>query len=535
MTTTVETTSSTVATTTTDKPKPDKPTATLSPTVTTASAGSTPSVGTYDQCSNDTGSGYADGCHWINGNLNQNNSLYAEGDSTVQRLWLTGMDPGSTHTVTFTYGTTKGGKHAYDYLTTWDASEGWVTPADRCEGITGCDTSSESTTAIPVDPNAAGHDTGTRAFVMRGGTLTGATVPTLASGSYGGDSETAITVSFTAASSGDMCSTKSGVTTCGVALWFGAHVAEQADWGLGSGAASISGSPYHVALSAVDGAAIGQRDNQMQSNTIPQTGTLTITKAFDPAGSAFTGNFTVNWDCNDGTAHDGSAQLAAGGSTTVTGVPLGTACTVTEPTLPTPPSGWSFGTPSISPTQPVTLATSAVVTVTVTNSISRDTGSLKLSKSLSGGPADYSGPFTINYDCNDGTAHDGSKSVAAGGSATVDGIPTGTACTVSETLPTPPAGYSFGTPEFSPNATVTISTKGATVEVTTNNSLSRDTASLRILKTVDNPDGAFVPSTFAVDYDCGEGYTGTALVAPLGPQTISGIPTGSTCTVTEVA
>ena len=81
-------------------------------------------IGTYDQCSNDLGSGYTSGdtgCHWINGNLQANNSMYAEGDATPQRLWLQGLAPGSTHTVTLKYGTTKGGKHAYDYLTTYDS------------------------------------------------------------------------------------------------------------------------------------------------------------------------------------------------------------------------------------------------------------------------------------------------------------------------------------------------------------------------------------------------------------------------------
>ena len=70
------------------------------------------SIGTYDQCSNDDGTGYTagdTGCRWINGNLQSNNSTYSEGDATVQRLWLTDFAPGSTHSVTLKYGTTKGG------------------------------------------------------------------------------------------------------------------------------------------------------------------------------------------------------------------------------------------------------------------------------------------------------------------------------------------------------------------------------------------------------------------------------------------
>jgi hypothetical protein len=47
------------------------------------------SIGTYDQCSNDDGDGFATddtGCRWINGNLQSNNSTYWEGDATVQRV-----------------------------------------------------------------------------------------------------------------------------------------------------------------------------------------------------------------------------------------------------------------------------------------------------------------------------------------------------------------------------------------------------------------------------------------------------------------
>ena len=75
-------------------------------------------VQSYDQCSNDQGDGYPSGdtgCRWINGNLQSNDSIYAEDDATVQRVYLTGLPPGS-HSMKFSYGTTKGGKHAYDYL-----------------------------------------------------------------------------------------------------------------------------------------------------------------------------------------------------------------------------------------------------------------------------------------------------------------------------------------------------------------------------------------------------------------------------------
>jgi hypothetical protein len=98
-------------------------------------------VAAYNQCSNDDGDGYATGdtdCRFINGAINSSNSSYTEGDATLQRLVLDGFAPGSNHTVTIQYGTTKQGKHAYDFLTTWDHSESWATLADRCDGLGGC-------------------------------------------------------------------------------------------------------------------------------------------------------------------------------------------------------------------------------------------------------------------------------------------------------------------------------------------------------------------------------------------------------------
>ena len=227
----------------------------------------------YDQCSNDLGLGYSSGgkvgCEWINGNLNANNSTYYEGDATVQRAYLIGMTPGSTgHTITFKYGTTKGGKHAYDYLTTYNFSEDWVTLDDRCENIAGCTNATETTKAMQLDANTKGLDDFARLFVMRGGTLKNISAPTLVSGSYTGDSETAVTITFDVDDTTNaMCTTKNGVTTCGVAIWFGAHVARSDQWTSG-GASTVPGSPYHVAVDSMDGTAIGQRDNQMQSNTI---------------------------------------------------------------------------------------------------------------------------------------------------------------------------------------------------------------------------------------------------------------------------
>ena len=69
------------------------------------------------------------------------------------------------------------------------------------------------------------------------------------------------------------------------------------------------------------------------------------------------------------------------------------------------------------------------------------------------------------------------------------------------------------------------------------NSISRDQArgSFKVSKSTTNPDAATLPAAFTGTYDCGTGYTGSWSVADGGSQTIYGIPTGYTCSVTEDA
>ncbi len=56
-------------------------------------------------------------------------------------------------------------------------------------------------------------------------------------------------------------------------------------------------------------------------------GELKITKLFDPMSSGYTGTFAINYDCDDGTEHDGTVNLLAGESQTITSIPVGTQCT----------------------------------------------------------------------------------------------------------------------------------------------------------------------------------------------------------------
>jgi hypothetical protein len=173
--------------------------------------------------------------------------------------------------------------------------------------------------------------------------------------------------------------------------------------------------------------------------------------------------------------------------------------------------------------------------ITVTNSISRDRGSFKITKSTTNpDEANLPEAFTGTYDCGNG--YTGSWSVTNGLSQTIDGIPTNSVCSVTEDALATIHGYTSATPVYTPT-TITIATKAETFEIVVTNSISRDQArgSFKVSKSTTNPDGATLPAAFTGTYDCGNGYTGSWSVADGGSQTIYGIPTGNTCSVTEDA
>jgi hypothetical protein len=339
------------------------PTAQTSSAITAAAALSGPSAGidVYSQCSNDDGDGYGPpevagppdtGCHWTNGNLQSNNSTYHEGDSTVQRLAIQDLITGD-HTVTIQYGTTKGGKHAYDYITDDRFSETWVNSVDLCEApITNFASCSSATVVnsglIPADPNADGNDVinPSRHFQIRNGTWsnTGTIVagivsgPTLQSGSYAADSETIIQLKFHVDTA--TCLNKyvvQNTDVCEVLITFGAHISSSLDWAPELTAVNIPGSPYHVAIVEMDGSSIGQRDNQMQAGAVVLPGTIVIIKDAVP-NDAQNFAYTTSGTGLSGFSLDDDADPTLSNTQTFLDITPGS-YTVQE-TLPVP--GWSL-------------------------------------------------------------------------------------------------------------------------------------------------------------------------------------------------
>jgi len=94
--------------------------------------------GNLDQCRNGPYDAKVPctGSAWANGNANATQAHYLEGDSLPYRLKFENLATGTTiHAVTIEWDTTKGGKHAFDYVTSFDRTE---TDADPCSDVTGC-------------------------------------------------------------------------------------------------------------------------------------------------------------------------------------------------------------------------------------------------------------------------------------------------------------------------------------------------------------------------------------------------------------
>ena len=217
-----------------------------------------------------------DGCSasasdWVSGNLGASKSTYFEGDSIPYRMLFGNLSTTGSHTITFEWDTTKSGKHAIDYLTTFNRT---VATANPCLGVTGCSPATFTTFAIPADPQVTGAGVTPIAgsFTMYGGTITGASIYTYANGSgFAGDKSARITLTFTA-------------TVPNPVLAWGGHIAARINWGWDIAAVDIAGSPFHMRLIDLDGGG-GNQDRSLSTEAVIFPGSITIVKDATPNGA----------------------------------------------------------------------------------------------------------------------------------------------------------------------------------------------------------------------------------------------------------
>jgi hypothetical protein len=279
-------------------------------------------------------------------------------------------------------------------------------------------------------------------------------------------------------------------------------------------------------------------------NFLPTTSGVHVTCQPYPLHSS--GNLALPVGATTGLPNGGSMSGTTG---FVLDVPISLVppetCTVTEPTPPAIPPGACardmvpYWDTAISPAQPmaITAAPSAVaVTNTLRCKIGR--GSLIVKKTLTDNtaiplPAGTLFPMTVT--CGPPSLTQ-SFSLTVNGSHTVNNIPFGSNCTVTETLPALPANLCPGTvavwdppPTYTPpNVVIT----GTTATITAHNSVRcGEIGSLIVKKDVIGPPGP-VAWTFPITVTCGSTVTHFTLFKG-GSQTVSNIPFNTSCSVVE--
>lgn len=277
------------------------------------------------------------GANWQNGNLNGQQAQYIEGESVPYRIIFSGT-PNTSSAILLEWDTTKGGKHALDYLTTYNRTE--VIGNDPCNGVAGCNLSTFTTFPVPVDPDVtAGFDqvSGNSdditqvagVFTLFGGTIDGVSGYSL-SGSYAGDSTRSITVNLTFGPTGT------------VVLAWGGHIARRADWGVNNSAIAISGSPYHMRISG--------QDRSLKIDAVIFPGSVTIIKRVNNLDGTFSSPFTfaftssANFGVTNFSLTDSDPTQLGGGSRTNSNILLfGSANAITVTEQPIPGGAYSLG------------------------------------------------------------------------------------------------------------------------------------------------------------------------------------------------
>lgn len=291
-------------------------------------------------CLNGTlgGTGYSD---WVNGNVNGSKAHWREGEMLTYRSTLSGLSSGG-HDLVIHYDTVHGGKHAIDYLGSFDATETTALAAttfhrnnnNPCVDILGSASGSgcsaigtpvTTPSTVPIGAatltncgGSAGTFFGTQptdqavsvfAPTAAGATSTGTLTYTAQNTPSGtGQCSTTVKIHFTLANAAPTGGWK-------VVLAWGGHIASQLNWQAGNSASSISGSPYHMALDTLDGVTLGSQDRALSTSAIFFTPTLTTTIVDDSTGS--TPTFASGEALHDTAAFtSGSFGIPIGGTVT---------------------------------------------------------------------------------------------------------------------------------------------------------------------------------------------------------------------------
>jgi uncharacterized repeat protein (TIGR01451 family) len=241
---------------------------------------------------------------WIGSILQASNSKYYECMSVPQRTILDGIasTAGGAHTFTFSHQATKGGIHAYDWVTGYNQGNDPPLAFNACGEKMGpgfatiCESLHTSGYSIlvdvPDDPfiskdgstqdriDAYEAQFGNRQIKIYGDqpfTTAGMTLShTVSDGGDTGDSDIEYVLTWTSNS------TQVLIEMAGHLAMSGDPATNPIAWGSGLGASYVSGGPYHFKLGKLDGSALGSKDNAIKgADVLEVLGTIIAHKFND--------------------------------------------------------------------------------------------------------------------------------------------------------------------------------------------------------------------------------------------------------------
>jgi len=265
----------------------------------TAQAVFTDGVDFRQSANNDAGYGLGN-IHWLNSILQNTNSKYFEGMSSLQRVILTevGTTSGNVHTLTFSHQAIKSASnaHAYDFLTSWPQAQAAADAIAPGEGlfanINQCGPEPSSDPGGILALCASLHSSGffaTPSIPDAMGTALGDNVATRVAAYesvfgdrtlkvYGNADITSATVTFNGYTGTDLDANYTLTWTSAsssILVEFAGHLGVGEDpllagigYGTGKGSGAIPGGPYHVFLNLLDGHSLGNQDNQIKAADI---------------------------------------------------------------------------------------------------------------------------------------------------------------------------------------------------------------------------------------------------------------------------
>ena len=272
-----------------------------------------------------------------------------------------------------------------------------------------------------------------------------------------------------------------------------------------------------------------------------QVGSFSVTKVVDADSTIIDLNpdheYSFNYVCTKDGAEVAKGELKVNGDNTVKSpdIPVGASCTLTEDEA-SARGAVDNAVLDVKVSGPAVITENTTTPVTVTNKYTRATSSFTVKKKVEGLPDPGSKEFSFRYECVYGEdIKAGEIKVKGNGETTVEDVPAGSECTVTENVD---AAKQDGYTLVVDNAGQKFDQGTQPTTVLFTNVYAKDTGSLSVTKSLKDPDGVAAGKKFSFAYVCehkdpAQRKEGTFQLGAGESTTIDDIAAGSTCTITE--